>query len=45
MKAHQTSLQLEFWNNVCVGFQDPEDYEKFMPLDCRNIMVKTQALF
>jgi hypothetical protein len=37
MKAYLNGLNLELWNVVCVGFDDPEDYEKLTTRDCRNI--------
>jgi hypothetical protein len=43
MKAYLTGLSLELWNIVCIGFDDPEDFENLTPRDRRNIKRNAQA--
>jgi hypothetical protein len=42
MKAYLTSLSLELWNIVCVGFDDPKDFGNLRPRDRRNIRRNAQ---
>jgi hypothetical protein len=43
MKAYLTGLSLEFWNIVCVGCDDPEDFGNLTPHDRCNIKRSAQA--
>jgi hypothetical protein len=45
MKAYLTSLSLELWNIVCVGFDDPEDFRILLQVTAATLggMLKLQA--
>jgi hypothetical protein len=44
MKAYLTGLSLEFWNIVCVGFDDLEDFGNLTLHDLHNIKRNAQTI-